>query len=341
MGGGGKKQMNGVVFRDFEAVAADAGDALSRAAQPHLYDRLDWYRDLERHCGLGAPVVVKAQAGTTSAWLFLSQSGRTLSSYSNYYTFEFRSPLNKGALQPVIADMISSLRAITDWDRLIFFPVPDEDGTASVLHAAMPGSHLSLATVNWFANTVDKDAYWATRPSRLRNTIRRRRASSSLNISIFNHFDNEAFKSYESVYRRSWKPAEGSEAFIRALAQREGAAGTLRLGIARLGDEAIAVQLWLVENGRATIHKLAHDEAHKALSPGTLLTAAMFDHVLATDRPAEVDYGLGNEAYKADWMDAQRPRFQIDWFNPWTARGRALHLAWRLRRRVAGLQAAD
>ncbi len=203
----------------------------------------------------------------------------------------------------------------------------------------MSGSHLSPASVNWFARTSDKDAYWAARPSRLRNTIRRRRASSSLKISIFNMFDEISFRDYEDVYRRSWKPAEGSEAFIRALAEREGAAGTLRLGIARLADEPIAAQLWLVENGRATIHKLAHDEEHKALSPGTLLTAAMFEHVLDADRPVEIDYGLGNEGYKADWMDAQRPRFQLDWFNPWTARGRALHLAWRVRQRLAGLRA--
>jgi len=333
--------MNGAIFRDFAAVAADAGDSLSRSAQAHLYDRLDWYRDLERHSGLGAPIVVKAQAGTASAWLFLRRDGRTLHSYANYYTLEFRPSTNKDALLSVISQLVSTLRSITNWDRLILSPIPDEDGTAGALHAAMPGSHLSQAATNWFAHTADTDAYWAARPSRLRNTIRRRRASTQLDISIFNVFEDIPFTDYESIYRRSWKPAEGSEAFVRALAKREGAAGTLRLGIARLAGEAIAAQLWLVENGRATIHKLAHDEAHKALSPGTLLTAAMFDHVLTADRPAEIDYGLGNEAYKADWMDAQRPRFRIDWFNPWTSRGRALHLAWRLRQRLAGLRTPD
>src|SRR3712207_8457598 len=33
----------------------------------------------------------------------------------------------------------------------------------------------------------------------------------------------------------------------------------------------IAAQLWLVENGEATIHKLAYAEREKGLSPGTLL----------------------------------------------------------------------
>lgn len=333
--------MNGAVFHDFEAVAADAGDALSRAAQRHLYDRLDWYRGLDAHAGLGQPIVVRVRDGNASAWLFLRREGRILYSYSNYYTLEFRSVVTNGSLAALAPALISSLRSVRDWDRLVLLPLPDEDGTATMLHAVMPGSHLSTASSNWFARTTGKDGYWAARPSRLRNTIRRRRASTSLDINIFNAFDEVSFTDYESVYRRSWKPAEGSEAFIRALARREGAAGALRLGIARLNGAAIAAQLWLVENGRATIHKLAHDEEHKALSPGTLLTAAMFDHVLTTDRPAEIDYGLGNEAYKADWMDAARPRFQIDWFNPWTARGRALHLAWRLWRRLAGPRAAD
>ena len=51
--------------------------------------------------------------------------------------------------------------------------------------------------------------------------------------------------------------------------------GALRLGIAWHDGTPIAAQLWISSNGRATVMKLAHDGAHDAWSPGTLLTARM------------------------------------------------------------------
>ena len=68
-------------------------------------------------------------------------------------------------------------------------------------------------------------------------------------------------ESYEDVYEKSWKPTEGSPAFLRALAEAEGKAGTLRLGLALASGKPVAAQFWLVENGEATIHKLAHRES--------------------------------------------------------------------------------
>src|SRR5690349_21185690 len=82
--------------------------------------------------------------------------------------------------------------------------------------------------------------------------------AAALEISIHRAFDPGAWAAYEAVYRASWKPAEGSPAFLRALAEQEGAAGTVRLGIASKDGAPVAAQFWLVENGVATIHKLAH-----------------------------------------------------------------------------------
>ena len=41
----------------------------------------------------------------------------------------------------------------------------------------------------------------------------------------------------------------------------------------------------------------------------------MFRHVLDRDRPAMIDYGNGNEPYKAEWMDTRRERFRLRLFN--------------------------
>jgi hypothetical protein len=177
--------------------------------------------------------------------------------------------------------------------------------------------------VNWRADTagLDFDAYWAKRPGQLRNTVKRRTRAAELDIVVHDRFDPAAWAEYEAVYRASWKPDEGSFAFLRALAEQEGAAGTLRLGIARKDGAPVAAQLWLVENGEATIHKLAYAEAAKALSPGSILSAAMFRHVLDQDRVRSIDYGNGDEPYKADWMDAPRTLWKLRAFNPRTLKG--------------------
>ncbi len=121
-------------------------------------------------------------------------------------------------------------------------------------------------------------------------------------------FDADIWTAYEDVYAASWKPAEGSLSFLRALGEQEAAAGTLRLGVARdATGRAVAAQLWLVENGVATIHKLAHREDAKAGSPGSLLSHAMFRAAIADDRVRRIDFGLGDEPYKADWVDTPEP----------------------------------
>lgn len=81
---------------------------------------------------------------------------------------------------------------------------------------------------------------------------------------------------------------------------QEGVAGTLRLGIAMPGDRPVAAQYWLVEGDRATIHKPAYAASARALSPGTVPTAAI------------VDFGTGDDPYKADWMDQRHTLWRID-----------------------------
>jgi CelD/BcsL family acetyltransferase involved in cellulose biosynthesis len=71
-----------------------------------------------------------------------------------------------------------------------------------------------------------------------------------------------------------------------------------------------------VENGAALIHKLAHDERHLQASPGTLLSAALFQYVIDVDRVDLIDFGTGNDAYKAEWMEEVRQRYRLELFWP-------------------------
>jgi CelD/BcsL family acetyltransferase involved in cellulose biosynthesis len=97
----------------------------------------------------------------------------------------------------------------------------------------------------------------------------------------------------------------------------------LRLGICRIDGVPVAAQLWTVENGVALIHKLAHRESAAELSPGTILSAAMFRHVIDEDNVNMVDFGTGNDHYKADWMDGNTTLMQLSAFNPATVSGLA------------------
>ncbi|MGZ8998928.1 MAG: GNAT family N-acetyltransferase, partial [Allosphingosinicella sp.] len=181
------------------------------------------------------------------------------------------------------------------------------------------------ANVSWQVATEGEDfaAYWAKRPSRLRNTAQRKAKAAGLDIFIHRRFDEAAWADYESIYEASWKPEEGSPAFLRALAEQEGAAGTLRLGIASKDGKPLAAQLWLIENGEAFIHKLAYREDSKDLSPGTVLSMAMFRSALDEDRVGRIDYGTGDDGYKRDWMEERVPLSRLTAWNPATIRGLA------------------
>ena len=309
------------LFDDLDAVARDAGGALDREAQPCLFDRLSWYRLLDAHCeGSGRRISVRAREGERSAWLFLELAGSKAESWSNYYSLRWQPvgdpSLYKHLLAFVRKQLASSLEVA---------PVQEAGYLTRACREAGWLPFLTEASGNWIADTagLDFDAYWARRPGKLRSTVARKAKAAKLDIRVLRTFDEAAWADYEAVYRASWKPEEGSPAFLRALARQEGSAGTLRLGLAYREGRPVAAQFWLVENDEATIHKLAYCEDAKALSPGSILSMQMFRHVLDQDRVARIDYGTGDEGYKADWMDARRPLWRVTAYDPTSLSGLA------------------
>lgn len=317
-----------VLLRGIDAVARDANGALDRAAQSSLYDRLDWLRLTGDHV-LPADelVVARAGEGDEGAWLFLRDRGRRRAqAFAGWYTLAHAPVFTPGLSLERRAALLGVLAAaLGGFDRIDLAPL-DEGMVAELRRAfgAMGWWAVERAeTANWTTPVAGRsfDDYWAGRPSRLRNTVRRRGKGGELTTRIFDRYDEAAWATYEQVYAGSWKPAEGSPAFLRALALIEGTAGTLRLGIAYRDDRPVAGQFWTVENGTAVIHKLAYLEAERARSPGTLLSHAMFAHVIDRDRPDVIDYGNGDDPYKADWMTERRVLRRLTLFNARTAGG--------------------
>lgn len=325
--------VNIACFDDLDAVAEDAAGALDRARQASLYNRLDWFRLLQAHVPpAGKLAVWRARDGDKAAWLFLAVGGRKASAYAAWYSLRFNG-IGDGDVMTPLAEAIRR----SGIAELELAPIEDPEPLAAAFRAAGWRVALTEKTGNWRVATEGEDfaAYWAKRPGQLRSTAKRKGKAAGLDIEIFDRFDAAAWAAYEEVYRGSWKPEEGSFAFLRALAEQEGAAGTLRLGVARKDGKPLAAQLWLVEDGEATIHKLAYREDAKELSPGTILGEAMFRRAIDEDRVRVIDYGTGDDGYKKDWMDERRPLWRLQAFNPGMLKGlagAARALAGRLRK---------
>lgn len=306
------------LFDSLDAAEADAGGALDSPSS--LFDRLGWFRLVEAHCPPpGRPLVARARDGGAAAWLFLAAQGGRGRALRCWYSLRFGLVGDAGGAEPIARALRKRLH------RLEIFPLESPDPLAAAFRRCGWAVFVAPATASWRIETEgqDFDAYWAARPGKLRNTAQRKAKAAGLDIEIHRAFDQAAWAAYGSVYAASWKPGEGSPAFLRALAETEGAAGTLRLGIARKDGVPLAAQLWLVEDGTAWIHKLAYREDSQALSPGTVLSMAMFRHALDEDKVKRIDYGTGDEPYKRDWMAERATLWRLEAFNLRSPRGLA------------------
>ena len=330
--------------RDLKEVHADPllGPLLGAEGQAAPFDRLEWWQGLETHCGM-APLVASAREDGEAAVLALSPVGRRLAALANWYTFRFRPILTQGPRAPALLTALARDLARRT-HRIDLAGLPDEDGSATMVERA-------FRKAGWFAlreacdtNHVlalagrDYAGYLASRPGPLRTTLKRK--TGKVTTRVLTHFDAEVWADYEDIYAESWKPEEGSPAFLRAFVQAEGAAGRLRLAVAHLADDeranagqrAVAAQMWTVEGGTAFIHKLAHRESAKPFSPGTVLSAALFRHVIDTDKVDTIDFGTGDNPYKRDWMEMVRARYRLTLIRVGAPRNWPFLAKWALRR---------
>ena len=197
--------------------------------------------------------------------------------------------------------------------------------------------------VNWRASVQPGgwEAYLQSRPGALRETIRRKMRGAERNPAL--RFETaqsppaleRALAAYEDVYARSWKQAEPFPAFNGTLVRSLSDGCGLRMFVLWHADQPIAAQYWTVVSGSATVLKLAHDEAFKALSPGTVLTAFAIRHLIDTERVSDLDFGRGDDPYKRAWTGERRVRIGMLGLDPLSVRGLATwgrHDLGRLRR---------
>lgn len=311
-------------YRSLEEARRALGSDLRPGDGAALFDRFDWFAALHRHCFADAPVsIIHASEGGAAAWLFLVEgAARRASALANWYSFRWAPVVTgapdattRAALLEAAATALLRERAHVD-----FYPM-EADGAwlAALRHAGwfavarpMGGRHMLDVAGRSFAE------YWAGRPGQLRSLVKRKGRGDPFALSVHGELTDVLWADYVDVHARSWKEVEpeGGLPFLREIASREAEAGRLRLGFARAGGLAVAAQLWTIDGTSALIHKLNHDRAFNAQSPGTLLSHAMFARAIDGDRVETIDYGTGDNPYKVDWMERRVALHRIDAFNP-------------------------
>lgn len=189
-------------------------------------------------------------------------------------------------------------------------------------------------SVNWYEkNITSLDDYWQRRPSKLKNTLKRKQdlinKDNKFNVRIVSKGNNEillqALIDYHQVYYHSWKRPEPKPSFIDCVCLYLWQNNALRLGLIYYDNQPIAAQIWFVHNQTAQIFKLAYHKEFTRYSPGTVLTAALLQHVISQDSVSEIDFLTGNDEYKKDWMTENRPLYgvQLCNMNRWRGQARA------------------
>jgi len=331
-------------FRSVGALPADAIRLMEAAACDYPEFAPGWFANLETSVFADDPGVryyVASLEGKTRAILpvKLVQCGRTrrVEALGNFYTSLYAPLLASETTEVDLIPLLETASRDHGTTHEMRFAPMDPAGAAytatlSALRSCgwIPFRYFCFG--NWFLRVSGAwQDYLAQRDGQLRGLLKRKgkkflAAGGHMEIVADKMTVESAIQDYNAVYAKSWKKPEPYPQFIPTLVRWLASKGWLRLGIARLGDQPVAAQIWIVAHGKARIFKLAYDAAFAHLAPGTLLSAHLMQHVIEVDYVREVDYLIGDDPYKANWMSHRRERWGIVAYNPRTVLGAILLL---------------
>jgi len=351
-------------YFSFEELPSCYGALFEQAGRRSIFHTLAWYRNLGRTTLEATEqlriVGVELEDGTPVAALLLRHNRslrrgwglRTLSSFSNYYTTLYEPLLDFSyPIQDSLRELARALAANSpSWDVVNLKPMDGESATFAALHSALCEAGMVVQTYfchgNWYflLNGKSYKEYLASLRSSVRNIAhsknKKLERTGRARVEITSGFDGleQAIQAYEKVYAASWKVQEPYPNFVPGLIRTCAEMGWLRLGIAYIDDEPAAAQLWMVNNGTASIYKIAYDQKFKDLSVGSYLTMRMMEQAIDVDKAQELDYLSGDDRYKSDWMSTRREHWGIMAMNPRTIPGALAivrHVGGRAVKRIA------
>jgi len=241
--------------------------------------------------------------------------------YTSLYTSLMVESTQQKKQQEILNCLAKGLSKLP-FESLKLGPLAADDNNINNLQHAMESSGLSCVRYahffNWFHPLQGQTFadYMAARPSRVRNTIARKQRKlereHGYDIRLYTGNNVQpAMADFHAVYKASWKANERFENVIEGFIERFSKLGWTRLVILYIEGKPVATQLWFVVHKKASIFKLAYDEAWKQYSPGSILTQYLMETVIDTDKVEEIDFLTGNDHYKQEWMSERRQRWRM------------------------------
>jgi len=257
--------------------------------------------------------------------------GSTWYSLKHRYTTHYSLLLADEDQQQVLSCLIQGLNQLP-FKALLLEPVADDDsrivGMQRMMETAGYNCERLFRLYNWIYRVQGQsyEEYMAARPAWLRNTISRKKRKlereHGFEIRLFTGDEvPQAMSDYYAVYTASWKANEQYVDFLDSIVAGFSSPGWSRLAVLyvkgegvngeHVKEQPVAAQLWFVLRGKASIFRLAYDNAWKQYSPGSILTSFLMEYVIDIDKVEEIDFLTGNEAYKQEWMSERRERFAL------------------------------
>lgn len=318
--------MKFVVYNDWRELPESANALFADGGRTSLFYTRPWFENLSATTLEPCDRLVLAGVASGDRVLALlpliERDPGVWSSLSNQYTSLYTLLLAGNRQQPVV-DCLARGLSDSPLRSLRLTPVADSDPALHALQAALEGFDFACYRKFRFYNWVHAcrepgyAGYIAARPAQLRNTIARKQRKlqreHGFDIRLFTQAADldRALIDYQAIYQASWKASERYPQFTGSLVRTMAETGWLRFAILYSGAHPVAGQIWFVVDQRASIFRLAYDEAWKHYSPGSILTAFMMQQVIDKDGVTEIDYLTGNERYKQDWMSERRERWTL------------------------------
>jgi hypothetical protein len=327
--------LHAVPYRGLEALPEAYARVFRDGARTSFCLRQEWFQNFAdtvvREPARIRVYGVETGAGAAVAALPMLQTPRPsslaparLDGLANYYSTHFAPVISNGE------DVTCVDRR--QWDAVTLQPLDRSSEVFGALVQSLRDAGMIVQTYfcfgNWYLDVAGRSyqEYLESLPSVLRKNIpyniRRleRSRDARIELCVSDAGLESALDDYEKVYNSSWKIPEPFPQFIRGLARLAARNGGLRLGLVYVEGEPAAAQIWIVDEGIASIYKIAYVERHAKLSVGTVLTAKLMQHVIDVDQVRVVDYLSGDDDYKKMWMSHRREFWGILALNP-----RSLH----------------
>ncbi len=312
--------MKFVCYTDWDQLPESANVLFEQAERDSLFFSRPWFESLVAAVDESmALACVEAENKVLAILPLLKSDGNTGYALRHRYTSLYSLLLADDDQKRVLACLVQGLSQLR-LNALILEPVADNDGRLNSLQNAMEAAGYHCDRVfrfyNWFLRVQGQcyADYLAARPARLRNTIARKQRKlereHGYEIRLFVEDEvPQKMPDYYAVYNASWKANEQYAELVDDMVARFSKSGWTRLAVLYITGRPAAAQLWFVHHGKASIFRLSYDQVWKQYSPGSILTSYLMEYVIDIDKVEEVDFLVGNDAYKQDWMSDRRERF--------------------------------